>query len=73
MTVQSTILAKKDEEIKEIEQKLKHQTLYLKTPRAHMEFLKKNGKLEEFIEAKLQGKDAVAKWNLLETAAPEIK
>ena len=37
-----------------------------------MDFLKKNGKLDEFIEAKLLGKDEVAKWLLLDTAGPEI-
>jgi hypothetical protein len=40
----------------------------LRMPRLHMEFLKDNGKLEEFIEAKLTGKEATAKWLLLDNA-----
>jgi hypothetical protein len=38
-----------------------------------LEFLKRAGKLDEFIEAKVQGKDEVAKWYLTEAAKEEIK
>lgn len=44
----------------------------LKTPRQHLEFLKKAGKLDDFVEAKQQGKDEVAKWHLLDMAQDEI-
>lgn len=44
----------------------------LRMPRLHMEFLKDNGKLEEFIEAKLTGKEATAKWLLLDNAQEQL-
>jgi hypothetical protein len=45
----------------------------LKIPRHHMIFLKENGKLDDFIDAKMEGDDLTAKWCLLETADKEIK
>jgi hypothetical protein len=38
-----------------------------------MIFLKENGKLEEFVEAKMLGKEPVAKWLLLESNKREIE
>jgi hypothetical protein len=35
--------------------------------------LKEKGSLDEFVNAKLEGDDVVAKWHLLETADKEIK
>ena len=35
-------------------------------------FLKENGKLEEFVEAKLLGKEPVAKWLLMDTNKRDI-
>jgi hypothetical protein len=35
--------------------------------------LKENGGLDEFVNAKLEGDDVTAKWNLLKTADKEIK
>ena len=43
-------------------------TIKLRVPRLHMEFLKDRGKLDEFVEAKMTGEDATAKWLLLDTA-----
>jgi hypothetical protein len=37
-----------------------------------MEYLKRKGKLSEFIEAKISGQDVVAKWHLLESAKEDI-
>lgn len=37
-----------------------------------MIFLKENGKLEEFVEAKLLGKEPVAKWLLMDTNKRDI-
>jgi hypothetical protein len=47
--------------------------MQLRTPRHHHEYLHRKGKLDEFVEAKVQGKEAVAKWNLLTTASKEIE
>ena len=44
----------------------------LKVPRKHLEFMKDNGRFEEFIEAKLLGKDVEAKWMLLDNAERDI-
>jgi hypothetical protein len=44
----------------------------LKVPRKHMEFMRDNGKFEEFIDAKLLGKDVEAKWMLLDNAESDI-
>lgn len=44
----------------------------LKCPRKHLEFMRENGKFEEFIDAKLLGKDVEAKWMLLDNAESEI-
>lgn len=43
-------------------------TLKLQIPRAHMLFLRDKGKLDEFVEAKMTGQEAVAKWMLLDNA-----
>lgn len=37
-----------------------------------MIFLKENGKLDEFVEAKMLGKEPVAKWLLMETNKRDI-
>ena len=37
-----------------------------------MLFLRDNGKLDEFVEAKMTGKDAAAKWLLLDSAKDEL-
>ena len=37
-----------------------------------MEFMRDNGKFEEFIDAKLLGKDVEAKWMLLDNAESDI-
>jgi hypothetical protein len=37
-----------------------------------MLFLKENGKLDEFVEAKMLGKEPVAKWLLMETNKRDI-
>ena len=37
-----------------------------------MLFLRDNGKLDEFVDAKLKGEDAVAKWLLLDSAKNEL-
>ena len=47
-------------------------TLKLQIPRTHMIFLKENGKLDEFVEAKILGKEPVAKWLLLDSYKREI-
>jgi hypothetical protein len=44
----------------------------LKIPRFHNHHLLKNGKLEEFVDAKILGKDARAKWLLMSTAEVEL-
>lgn len=44
----------------------------LRIPRHHLEFLKKKGTLNHFIEAKITGDDELAKWTLLKTAKNEI-
>lgn len=55
--------------------KIKNQSLetMLRIPRTHMQFLKENGKLEEFVEAKVLGQDARAKWLLMSNAEIELE
>ena len=44
----------------------------LQTPRTHNQFLEEKGMLDDFIEAKVNGQDAVAKWYLLDSAKEEM-
>ena len=46
-------------------EKTRRLCLKLKIPREHYVFLLKTGALEEFVDAKLLGKEPEAKWNLM--------
>lgn len=44
----------------------------MRIPSKHRVFLEEKGVLEEFVEAKLTGKNELAKWALIKSAKDEI-
>lgn len=46
--------------------------LLMRIPKLHREWMEEKGILDEFVEAKMMGKDATAKWLLLNNSKDEI-
>jgi hypothetical protein len=65
LKVANVIVEQKDSLICNHKGNIQSLKVQLRTPRHHMEFLNKAGKLEEFIDAKVSGQEAAAKWLLL--------
>jgi hypothetical protein len=70
--LKETIVNKINKEKEDLFEKNERLEMTLKVPRKHLEFIKDNGRFEEFIEAKLLGKDVEAKWMLLDNAERDI-
>ena len=72
LKIKDKIVVQLQEKIGKIDRLNQQLTMKLQIPRTHMIFLKENGKLEEFVEAKLLGKEPVAKWLLMDTNKRDI-
>ena len=72
LDLKEEIINKISKEKESLIEKNERLEMTLKIPRKHMEFMRDNGKLEEFVDAKLLGKDAEAKWILLNGAERNI-
>lgn len=56
----------------ELTNKINALTITMRIPSKHRIFLEEKGVLEEFVEAKLSGKNELAKWALIRSAKDEI-
>ena len=72
LKIKDKIVVQLQEKVGKIEKLNQQLTMKLSIPRTHMLFLKENGKLEEFVEAKLLGKEPAAKWLLMDTNKRDI-
>jgi hypothetical protein len=72
LAIKDEIQKKLQARIEELEKLVDELTLKLQIPRTHYLFLQEHGKLDEFVEAKMTGKEPVAKWLLLDTNKREI-
>lgn len=73
LQIKEEIIAKIEAERDQFKNQMEELTVKLQIPRTHMLFLRDKGKLEEFVEAKINGQEPVAKWLLLDNAKDELK
>lgn len=72
LNLKDLIIAKLNSKVAEQLHEIDRLMVILRIPRFHHMHLLKNGKLEEFVDAKILGKDARAKWLLMTNAEVEL-
>lgn len=73
LKVKDTIVRQQTETIEDLKIEIQALKYKLRIPRLHLQYLQQHGKLDEFIYAKIVGKDAEAKLVLLRAARHDIE